>query len=404
LKISPTFLIVVTIFLDLTGFGMIIPLLPFYAEMFGTGPTALGVLVGSFSFMQFVFSPVLGRISDKIGRKPVLITSILISGASFILFALAESFSILLLSRIIAGMATESGVAQAYIADISNEEERAARMGKVGASVGAEFIIGPVIGGLISKFGFAAPGLAAAFLALMNLVFVILFLPESSSRKLFSEVVPNSEGGYFRGVKKALTKPLIGAILIINFIVTFAFSAVPVIVPLLGISFFRFGSSEMSYVFVYVGIIQVLLQGFLISRLIRTFKEETLILMGAGSMISGMLIMPILPNIAAFLAAITTLSSGIGIMNTVIPSFISKRTAREEQGLMLGVTQSISSVARVPSPLINGALSEYAGIVAPFLSSASLLAISFFLSCKILHACSLRKDGIQAAQTLYNGR
>jgi DHA1 family tetracycline resistance protein-like MFS transporter len=176
--LSPTFVVFMTIFIDITGFGMIIPLLPFYAETFQAGPAALGVLVVSFSMMQFIFSPILGRFSDNAGRRPVLLLSILTSSVSFILFALANSFLMLLLSRIIAGMATESAVAQAYIVDITSEKERAKGIGRVGAAFGAGFIIGPAMGGFLSVYGFSAPGFAAFALALLNFLFVFLFLPE----------------------------------------------------------------------------------------------------------------------------------------------------------------------------------------------------------------------------------
>lgn len=160
---SPVFVVVMTLFIDATGFGMIIPLLPFYTKTFHAGSAALGILVASFSFMQFTFSPILGRISDNMGRKPILIISIFTSTASFLLFALANSFLILLLSRIAAGLATETAVAQAYIADITSKRERASGIGKVGAAHGAGFIIGPAIGGTLSVYGFSAPGFAGCF-------------------------------------------------------------------------------------------------------------------------------------------------------------------------------------------------------------------------------------------------
>jgi len=163
-SLSPTFVIVMTIFIDITGFGMIIPLLPFYAETFQAGSTALGILVASFAVMQFIFSPILGRISDSVGRRPVLLLSILISSVSFTLFTIANSFLMLLLSRIISGMATETAVAQAYISDITSKKERATGIGRVAAAHGVGFIIGPAIGGLLSVHGFWAPGLAAVIL------------------------------------------------------------------------------------------------------------------------------------------------------------------------------------------------------------------------------------------------
>lgn len=380
-----------TIFIDITGFGMIIPLLPFYAETFNAGPTALGILVASFSIMQFFFSPMLGKLSDNVGRRPVLLLSILVSALSFILFALADSFLVLLLSRIVSGMATETAVAQAYIADITTEKERATGIGRVGAAHGAGVIIGPAIGGFLSVYGFSAPGLAAFGLALLNLLFVFVFLPESKRRPSPSMKTPSKPNdGYLSRLIGALTRPLIGFVLITSFIIILAFSAIPVTVPLLGISFFNFGSLEMSYIFIYIGFIQIFLQGFAIGRLAKRFGEEKLIAFGSLLMMLGMLFMPLLPNLVIFLASLALIAFGIGMTQTAIPSFISKKTPVDEQGGMLGVNQSVSSIARVPGPLVAGLIVEFAGLVAPFLVSTTLLIIAFGLGCKVLHACALQ--------------
>lgn len=389
LGLSPSFIIVMTIFIDITGFGMIIPLLPFYAETFQTGSTALGVLIASFFIMQFIFAPILGRISDNRGRKPILLLSILTSMASFILFALANSFLMLLLSRIISGMATETAVGQAYIADITSKKERATGIGKVGAAHGAGFIIGPAIGGFLSVYGFSAPGFAAVFLTLLNLLFVFFFLPESIEHKSLSiRTAPSSNSGYLRKLVDALTKPLIGAVLVIFFIVFLAFSAIPVIVPLLGISFFGFGAVEMSYFFMYIGLVQIVLQGLLIGRLADKFGEEKLIALGPLLMAGGISLMPLIPNIAIFLASLTMIALSNGMMRTVVPSLISKRTPANEQGGILGVTQSVSTIAMVPGPLIGGFVWDFAGRVAPFFLSATLLMIAFGLGVRVLQTSS----------------
>lgn len=379
-----------TIFVDLTGFGMIIPLLPFIVTVFQAGPAALGILVTSFSLMQFISSPILGRVSDKVGRRPVLLFSILTSAASFILFALADSFLLLLFSRIVAGLATEAAAAQAYIADITSEKERAKGMGRVGAAVGAGFIIGPAIGGFLSVYGYSAPGYAAAALALLNFLFVFFFLPESIVNKQ-REMLDGgkSKGSYLQRMLSALTKPLMGSIYAILFILALAFSTIPVIIPLLGIAFYNFGSIEMSYVFIYIGLIQIALQGFLISRLAKNVGEEKLIAFSPLIMTLGIFVMPLISNIAIFLVSLGVLAFGNGIMQTAVPSFISKRTPENEQGGTLGVAQSLSSIARVPAPAIGGVTIEFAGLAAPFLLSAALLTVAFVLGCRVFHACTL---------------
>jgi len=386
--LSPILVIVMTLFIDATGFGIIIPLLPFYAETFQAGSAALGILVASFSLMQFIFSPILGRISDNVGRKPVLIISILTSVASFLLFALANSFFMLLLSRIVAGLATETAVAQAYIADITSKKERASGIGKVGAAHGAGFIIGPAIGGFLSVYGFSAPGFAAVFLTLVNLLFVLFFLPESLNKES-SELLlsPRSTSSFFHRLLAAFTKPLIGAVLMIFFIVFLSFSAIPVIVPLLGVAFFGFGSVEMSYFFMYIGAVQIILQGVAIGRLTKKFGEEKLIVFGPLLMMVGIFLMPLVPNIAIFMLSLTMIASGSGIMRTVVPSFISKITPANEQGGTLGVANSVASMATVPGPLIGGSLFEFAGLATPFFASAAMLIVAFGLGCRVFHAC-----------------
>ncbi len=388
LRFSSGSVIFMTMFIDASGFGMIIPLLPFYAETFQAGSTALGILLASFSIMQFLFSPILGRISDSIGRKPVLMLSILTSMASFLIFAFANSFWMLLGSRIISGLATETAVAQAYIADTTSGKERASGMGRVGAAHGAGFIIGPAIGGFLSVYGFWAPGLVAASLTLLNLVFVLFFLPESLARKDSTMQVQSiQKSSFLKRLVDAVAKPLIGAVLVIYFIVFLAFSAVPVIVPLLGIAYFGFGSVEMSYVFIYIGSVQIVLQGLVIGRLTKKVGEGKLIGFGPLLMMSGVLLMPLFPSLVIFLVSLTMIASGSGVMRTVVPSFISKITAANEQGGTLGLASSVSSIATVPGPLIGGSLFEFAGLTTPFLGSAAMLIVAFVLGCRVFQIC-----------------
>jgi predicted MFS family arabinose efflux permease len=371
-----------TVFIDVTGFGMVLPLLPFYASEFGAGSTALGVLVASFAFMQFIFTPILGRVSDTMGRRPILLLSILTSVISFLLFALADSYLILLLSRIVAGSATELGVAQAYMSDITSLQDRTAGMGRIGAAHGAGFIIGPAIGGFLSTYHYSTAGFVAAALALINLAFAFLLLPESKP----ADSSPNgsSDGpGRLTRILRFLASPTIGLLLTILFIMSLAFSAFPVIMPLLAISLFGLSSSDMSLFFVYIGVVQIIFQGVIVGRLAARLGEAQLVPIGALLMTLGVLFMAIFPHLLLFLILSTIMVSGIGVLSTTIPSFISKRTARHEQGQILGVTQSISSIARVPGPIIGGLFYEFAGIQAPFYLSATLLFVATLIGIHI---------------------
>jgi len=389
--LSPIFVIVLTVFIDVTGFGIIIPLLPFYANEFQAGPTALGVLIASFAIMQFFFSPLLGKASDKKGRKPILLISLLISFISFTIFSFANSYFMLLFSRIIAGIATERAVAQAYIADVTDKKTRTKEMGKIGAALGAGFIIGPALGGILSTYGFSIPGYAAMILTLINILLVISFLPEPqrSKEKMIESISKSS--GYLRGLRDSLRKPLLGPTLLILFIVTLAFSTIPVIVPLLSIDFFNFNSLELSYVFIYIGLIQIVMQGFLINPLSKRLGEEKLIALGPILMATGTLLMPIFKNVAIFFFANAVLAAGFGIINTSIPAFLSKRISLNEQGSILGIAGSVASIANIPGPLIIGLIYSIAGSFVPFFISAVMLATAFLIGCRVYSACKFLK-------------
>jgi MFS family permease len=387
-RFSPINIIIITVLVDMTGFGMIIPLIPFYARRFYAGGTGIGILIASFSFMQFIFSPILGRISDNRGRRPVLLFSILTSIASFILFTIANNFFILLASRIIAGLATEGGVAQAYIADITSRDERSSGIGKVGAASGLGFILGPVISGLLSPYGLWAPGAAAALLGFINLLFVFLFLPEPDVLK-----ASGMSKGWIDSLQDVwviLKEPLKGQVIIIYFIVTLAFAAIPVIIPLLAIEYYGFTEVETSYMFIFVGLIQVSLQGFAMRRLVEKFSEEKLIILGPLFMILGIFFMPLIENIIFFGICLSLLSIGIGTSNTAVPSFISLMTADEKQGSTLGVTQSIGSIARIPGPLIGGITTDFGGIASPFYLSGAMLILPFILGCRVFRFCTMK--------------
>ena len=385
--ISPTFVIMLTVFIDITGYGIIIPLLPYYATEFNAGPTALGVLIASFAIMQFLFSPLLGKASDTKGRKPILLLSLLISLIGFTIFSFANSYFMLLLSRIIAGLATERAVAQAYIADITDHTTRTKEIGKIGAALGAGFIIGPAMGGLLSTYGYSVAGYAAMMLTIINLIFVFSLLPEPNRKK--EKKIEFS--GYLRGIRHSIKKPLLGPTLIILFIVTFAFSTIPVIVPLLGLDFYNFDSLQLSYVFIYIGLIQILMQGFLINWLSKKLGEKKLITIGPTLMAAGILLMPLFQNLTIFYLANSLLASGFGIINTSIPSFLSKRSSANEQGSTLGIVNSIASIANIPGPLFIGVIYDVAGYFVPFLISAIMLTTAFIISCRVYKACNFMK-------------
>jgi DHA1 family tetracycline resistance protein-like MFS transporter len=380
---SQQIVILLTIFIDATGYAMIRPLMSFYALSFNVGAFALGILINMFALMQFIFSPILGRLSDKYGRRPLLLISVSISSFSFVLFTIANSFWMLLLSRIISGMATEIPIAQAYMADITTNEKRTAGLGKVRAGFSAGVIIGPSIGGFLSVFGYWVPGLLTVALTIINLIMIYFFLPETRGITKNDKIQMTKTEGFIKNLKNAIKKPLLPSLLLIYFILVLSFSAIPVLIPLITIDFFNFNEIQLSFVFMVIGILQFITQGFLMGKLSETIGEGKLILIGIIFVFIGTLLMPLIPIVIIFYLLISLLSTGNGFVRTSIPSLISKLSSEDEQGGFLGLSQSVVSFAFIPGPLIAGYFYEFINISAPFFFSAILLFGSFILGLKI---------------------
>jgi len=382
-RFSQQIVILTTIFVDATGYAMIRPLMSFYALSFNVGAFALGILMNMFALMQFIFSPILGRLSDKYGRRSLLLASISISSFSFLLFTIANSFWMLLLSRTISGMATEIPIAQAYMADITTNEKRTAGLGKVRAAFSAGVIIGPSIGGFLSVFGYWVPGVLTIALTIINLIMVYFFLPETRVIVKKNKMQTTKKIGFIKNLKNVFKKPLIPSLLLIYFIVVLSFAAIPVLIPLITIDFFNFNEIQLSFVFMVIGIMQFITQGFFMGMLSEKIGEGKLIIIGIIFVFIGTLLMPIIPIVIVFYILIALLSTGGGFVRTSIPSLISKLSSEDEQGGFLGLAQSVVSFAFIPGPLIAGYLYEFIDIPAPFFFSAILLLGSFVLSFKI---------------------
>ncbi|MFW9897367.1 MAG: MFS transporter, partial [Candidatus Thorarchaeota archaeon] len=352
-------IILITIFIDATGYAMIRPLLSFYALSFNVGAFALGLLMNVFAVMQFIFSPILGRLSDKYGRRPLLLISISISSFSFLLFTIADSFWMLLLSRTISGMATEIPIAQAYIADITTNKNRTAGLGKVRAAFSAGVIIGPSIGGFLSIYGYWAPGVLTIVLTLINLIMVYFFLPETRLYARDNKIQNVDTVGFIKNLRNAFKKPLLPSLFLIYFIVVLSFAAIPVLIPLITIDFFNFDEIQLSFVFIVIGIMQFITQGFFIGKLSEKLGEGKLIIIGIVFVFCAILLMPIIPIVIAFYFLIAFLSVGNGFVRTSVPSLISKLSSENEQGGFLGLSQSIVSFAFIPGPLIAGYFYEF---------------------------------------------
>ncbi|MFO7795657.1 MAG: MFS transporter [Promethearchaeati archaeon] len=385
-------IILLTVFIDATGYFMIIPLLPFISESFGVGAAGLGLLMLVFALMQFIFSPIMGNLSDTYGRRKLLILSIGISSLSFFMFTIAFSYWFLLASRILSGIATEVSIAQAYMADITSNEKRTSGLGKVRAAFSVGFIFGPLIGGALSIIGYWASGLLAIILTLINLIFAYFFLPETVPKKKGNKnrLIKNDKSK-FKNIKEALRQPIIPSLLVIFFIVSYAFAAIPILIPYVSQAFFGFTELDLALVFVFIGVLQFIIQGFLMEKLSKVVGEMNLIIIGVIMISIGIVLMPYLPYIFLFYFLVAILSTGSGFMRTAIPGLISRIKSEKEQGKYMGIAQSAASLALIPGPFIAGILYEYVSFEAPFLFNSFLVIFSLILVVKVFFQLRKKK-------------
>jgi DHA1 family tetracycline resistance protein-like MFS transporter len=371
--------IFLTVLIDLIGFGIVIPLLPFYALNYGANSSQVGFLVSSFSLMQFIFNPIWGRISDRIGRRPVILLSVFGSFLSYLIFAFARSLEVLFVSRMLAGlMGANIATAQAYIADITPPEERAKGMGIVGAGFGIGFIVGPLIGGILSKFGYNVPILFASGLSLFNFLLAYKFLPEPQRH---SQV--GNKFSYGTSVLKIISDKLLVFLYFTFFIITFGISLNYVVFPLFTKDTFSFDASHNGLLFGYIGAMGVFTQGFLVGKIAKKFEGERILIFGTLLMGLGLLGMVFSSRFYEFFISVTFFTFGSGVTTPTVLSLISKRAKSEFQGLTLGLGQSLSSLARVLGPSTGGFLYGNLGHRTPFMLGALSMGLSFLLAMSI---------------------
>jgi multidrug resistance protein len=373
---SPLVIIFVTVFIDLLGFGIIIPLLPFYAESFGATALAVGQLGTSFSLMQFLFSPIWGRWSDRIGRKPIILVGLMGSCVSYLTLALAPSLTLLFVARLIGGIAGANiPTAQAYIADVTTPENRARGMGMVGAAFGLGFIFGPAIGGTLSHFSPQAPMWFAAALCFANFIAAWLLLPESRNVDAATKGL-----GRLEAFRHALGRPTLLLLLFLYFIVTLAFSGFEATFALFSEAKFGFNSSTIGFVFAFIGIVLATVQGVLVGKAVKRIGERRLIPLAMFAVALGLALVPLAWSVPTLLAALGVLSLGMGFNSPSLSSMVSRLTDANDQGGILGLASSLSSLGRVVGPAWGGYLYDAYGMRTPFVSAALLMAIAFTLS------------------------
>jgi DHA1 family tetracycline resistance protein-like MFS transporter len=372
------------VFIDLVGFGLVIPLLPFYAERFAASPLQMTTLFATYSLMSMVTAPFWGRLSDRVGRRPVLLVSMAAAALAYAWLAFASRLWMLFAARAVAGAcAGNIAAAQAYIADVTPPERRAKGMGMIGAAFGLGFIIGPVLGGVLAGEDVATadlvtPGLMAAALSLVACLGVILMLPESLAAGAAAR--PHSR---FAALRDALARPVLAQLLAVFFLSTLAFSGMETTFAWWALAQFGWGPRSTGFVFFYVGLLSALLQGVLIGPLARRWGEERLMLGGLALIALGLLVLPFAADLPLLLIAVTLLAVGNGAAAPSLSSLISRRAGVREQGEVMGVAQSAGALARVLGPLVAGALFAELGRGSPFLCGAILVAGALFIGWRL---------------------
>lgn len=393
---SPLVFVFLTVFIDLLGFGIVIPLLPVYSEMYRAGPETIGLLMASFSGAQFVFAPFWGRLSDRIGRKPVLVGGLVGTSAAYVLFALSDSLPLLFASRLLAGFfGANVSTAQAFIADVTTPENRAKGMGLIGAAFGLGFCIGPLIGGELTHVSASAPGWFAAGLSLAAATFGWFTLREPRR-------APGAATRVFglEQVRRAATEPRIGTLFVLGFLFIAAFSSFESMFTVYGLARFPevFGLTQpvesasvdeilraapiTGRYLAGIGIVSALIQGGLIRRLVPRYGETKLAIAGPAILGLGLIGLALAPSWGFVVVACLVMPIGFGLNNPSLSSLLSRAAPSSEQGSYLGLNQSVSSLARMAGPAAAGFAFAHFGATSPFVMGALLLVASTVLAVR----------------------
>lgn len=422
-RIFPIFIIVLV---DLLGLTIIIPLLPIYAATFGANALVIGVIVAMYPIMQAIGSPVLGGLSDRFGRKPVLVVSQFGTLAGFIMLAFANSIPLLLLSRAIDGISGANIVAaRAAITDVTNDRTRAQGLGLIGAAFGLGFTIGPAIAGIaltLTNNDYRVPALIAAFFSLLSIMLTTFWFHETlkpEDREANNNLAKSGQAGFFKRVHLAILTPFVGVLLIIMFVQRIAFDIVEQLLSLFSLGKLGLSGSSIAMLFVFVGIILVAVQGYFIGPWSRRFGERKLIFAGLGLLALGALLVGLVPEqpvvwysqtemvaslqesaslgetsiaqtievplpsdentgwvgLIWMFVALVPLSIGGGLLSPSINSLITKRVASKDVGNVLGVSSALVSMANALAPLIGFAIFQYLGVSAPFFFSSIVIFV-----------------------------
>ncbi|OFV90494.1 MAG: hypothetical protein A3G76_02255 [Acidobacteria bacterium RIFCSPLOWO2_12_FULL_65_11] len=371
----PLLIIFLTIFVNLVGFGIIIPLLPFYAQEFGASPLVIGMLFGTFSLCQLIASPALGDLSDRYGRRPILVFSLVGTAVSFVMMALAHSVTMLFLSRIVDGLSGGNiSTARAYVADITEPKDRAHAYGWIGAAFGLGFILGPAIAGVLARISYTAPIWAAAAITLVATAMALVWLPETVHR------TQAGTGNPLRYLPELLRRALVRRVLIIDFAYWMAFAVFQATFALFVADRFGLDAAETGYLFAAFGLLGVIVQVAFVRPIVRRLGDKSTFIAGLVLSAVGLLAAAWTQSVVMFLLALVPLSLGMGFGTPAVTSLVSHAAGKNEQGRMQGAAGAVESLGRTVGPVWGTASLQHIGSSTPYVSAAALLVVTLLLS------------------------
>jgi len=374
------------VLVDMLSFSIALPLLPYLADDLGASAAMIGLLTAIYPFAQFFGAPLLGRLSDRFGRKPVLLASIAGTALGFVVLAVARVLPILFVSRFIDGITGGNiSVAQAYIADVTDEESRGKALGMIGAAFGLGFILGPVSGGLLSDISYAAPAWAGAILAVINMGLVKFFLPESLTAQDKARLAKKRHSGIdFTALRATFAHPRVGRLLWMRLSTGMAYGIFETGFVLWAIAALSLSARTNGLLLGYIGILSVLVQAFLIGKLTARFSDEKLILSSISLAAFALAIWGFVPNMPLLILLMPALSVGLAVSNTIMTSALSKSVDRDEVGGIMGLQMSIQSFTRIPTPIIAGVLLERSTVWSPGLTAGMFAGIAIPIAWRMM--------------------